>query len=137
MQLILSLIVIVSSIAHQYLTMRQVGSYVLDFPDPASKLSVKNVQLVLADDDGPRHIHESIRRTFRRTNGCGGEGMRAEREHQPGRKDDVMGRHLSGNGETMLSLAKLDPDDFALDFRWPLTPMQAFGIALAALDTSI
>ncbi|CAM9712458.1 unnamed protein product, partial [Hapterophycus canaliculatus] len=71
----------------------QADAYVLDFPDPTSKRSVKNVQLVLAAD-GPHN-------------------------------------------NTFLSFGKSDTDEFSLDFRYPLSPMQAFGLALAALDSNV
>ncbi|CAN0303330.1 unnamed protein product [Ectocarpus sp. 13 AM-2016] len=37
----------------------------------------------------------------------------------------------------LLSFGKSGMDEFTLDFRYPLSPMQAFGMALAALDTSV
>lgn len=40
-------------------------------------------------------------------------------------------------GSSLLSLGKTAADEFGLDFRWPLSPLQAFGMALAALDTNI
>ena len=43
----------------------------------------------------------------------------------------------AGEGTTLMSFGKSDRDSFSLDFRWPLSPMQAFGLAVAALDTSI
>ncbi|CAN0446206.1 unnamed protein product, partial [Ectocarpus sp. 12 AP-2014] len=35
---------------------RTVGAYVLDFPNSTSKLSIKNVQLVVADDHARGYI---------------------------------------------------------------------------------
>ncbi|CAM9416878.1 unnamed protein product [Scytosiphon promiscuus] len=94
-----------------------VDAYVLDFLDPMSKLSVKNVQLVHAADD-QHSLDESCR-------GWNEEGGR--------RGDKWWARQES----TFLSFGKSDTDEFSLDFRHPLSPMQAFGLALAALDSSI
>lgn len=122
---------------------RQVGSYVLDFPDPASKLSVKNVQLVLAADDGPHLLREQ--RQGSNTSGAG-NNRRVAWEDQSGnassrrrgwKEEEEESGRWAGEEDTLMSFAKSDTDEFALDIRWPLTPIQAFGMALAALDTSI
>ncbi|CAM9687932.1 unnamed protein product [Ectocarpus fasciculatus] len=115
---------------------RTVGAYVLDFPNSTSKLSIKNVQLVVADDhargypagdNNQRNVVWENRRSgnmSRRRRGWGVEGseQRGERWAQ---------------GTMLLSFGKSGTDEFALDFRHPLSPMQAFGMALAALDTSV
>lgn len=113
--------------------MRQVGAYVLDFPGNASKLSVKNVQLILADDAGtikPRNAHEdrggsdcTLNRQIAWNDGKGGATRCDEGE--------------KGEEEVLFSLGKSAADEFLVNFRWPLSPLQAFGLALAALDTAI
>lgn len=125
---------------------RQVGSYVLDFPDPASKLSVKNVQLVLAADDTHRFLREQRQGSIRRKNGEGVKNRRLAWDDPSGNEslsarewydeEEEEGGRWTREEDTLLSFAKSDKSEFALDFRWPLTPMQAFGLALAALDTS-
>lgn len=122
----------------------QARAYVLDFPDcTTTNLSVKNVQLVLADSDDVNLRQKILRRVSsdeeicvaRDENGTPspprqrrGEGRQGEGNEQ-GRDD--------GGDLVLLSFGKSGTDEFALDFRWPLSPMQAFGLALAALDTSI
>ena len=121
----------------------------LDFADPSSKLSVKNVQLVLATDDSlPRK--QDRRSTNRRGTSEDGKKMawyghsgnapshpRGWKEVEEEEEEEENGWYVAGNESTLLSFGKSDRDSFFLDFRWPLTPMQAFGLALAALDTSI
>ncbi|CAB1104757.1 unnamed protein product [Ectocarpus sp. CCAP 1310/34] len=114
---------------------RHVGAYVLDFPNSTSKLSIKNVQLVVADDHARGYI--------------GGDNNkrnvvwedRGSRNISRRRTWDVDGGEQRGKWwaqDTMLlSFGKSGMDEFALDFRYPLSPMQAFGMALAALDTSV
>lgn len=124
----------------------QVGSYVLDFRDPAPKLSVKNVQLVLATD-GTVHLERAQPQGSRHEkNGRRGNNRRMAWDDRSGNatsrgrewnEEGGEGARWAGEETTLLSFAKLDTDEFTLDFRWPLTPMQAFGMALAALDTSI
>lgn len=45
---------------------------------------------------------------------------------------DVQG----GNGEIALQFGRVDKDEFTLDVRWPLSPVQAFGICLVALENN-
>ena len=123
-------------------TCLQAGAYVLDFADPLSKLSIKNVQLVQANDD-----HQNEGDQLARGNSRGGVNSNARKRHsgsacsrtrgweEPGSDQEENG--WSGDESTLLSFGKSDRDSFSLDFRWPLTPMQAFSLALAALDTSI
>lgn len=56
-----------------------------------------------------------------------------------GGEEEGGGNEWSARGDqgTLLSFGKSGRDSFALDFRWPLTPMQAFGLALATMDTSL
>lgn len=119
------------------------GAYVLDFADPASKLSIKNVQLVLATDDSHRIVRQQRRRNSRggmnnnaweRHSGSASSRARPWEELEEDEKEE--GNVWSGDESTLLSFGKSDKDSFSLDFRWPLTPMQAFGLSLAALDTS-
>lgn len=107
---------------------RQVGKYVLDFPDNSTKLSVKNVQLVPTNVHGfSKNAQECIKNTRGCHNIAWGDG-----EKPLGR------RGLRGEEElSLLSLGKSATDEFSLDFRWPLSPLQAFGLALAALDTNV
>lgn len=138
------------------------GAYVLDFADcTTTNLSVKNVQLVLADSDDVNLRQKILRRVSsdeercvardengtpppprqRRAEGRQGEGNeqpapRQRREEGRQGEDSEQGRD-DGGELVLLSFGKSGTDEFALDFRWPLSPMQAFGLALAALDTSI
>lgn len=123
---------------------RQAGAYVLDFPGHSSKLSVKNVQLELAEgsdvtwrqrrnkhhhhrgDDDNRHVAVTNNTTTGRPPRRRGREAGAA-EGSGAEKDDSL----------LLSLGKTATDEFGLDFRGPLSPLQAFGIALAALDTKI
>lgn len=129
-----------------HLCLMQVGSYVLDFRDPSSKLSVKNVQLVLANDDTAHRTREQRQGSVHRKNGGGENNRRMAWDSQHGNvplrsrewnEEGDEGGKWAGEETTLLSFAKSDADEFSLDFRWPLTPMQAFGMALAALDTNI
>lgn len=84
--------------------------------------SVKNFQLKPADT-----VSEKQRcRTWEE-----GENMK--------KRGGVMGRggQVEEEDDVLLSFGKFSTDEFALDFRWPLSPVQAFGVALAAFDTSI
>ncbi|CAM9259462.1 unnamed protein product [Ectocarpus sp. 6 AP-2014] len=115
---------------------RTVGAYVLDFPNSTSKLSIKNVQLVVADDHARGYIGgDNNQRNVVWEDRRSGNISRRRREW------DVDGREQRGEWwaqDTMLlSFGKSGVDEFALDFRYPLSPMQAFGMALAALDTSV
>lgn len=145
----------------------QVGAYVLDFPDPASKLSIKNVQLVPATD---RSSHRLLGSRQRRRDNSSSSSSRGgiNSNNNGGRRESAWGSHsgdaslhprgrkdlneeeaeeaeeeennrwcVAGDEATLLSFGKSDRDSFSLDFGWPLTPMQAFALALAALDTSI
>ena len=41
-------------------------------------------------------------------------------------------------GQELVALSgKTGPDTFCLDFAWPLSPLQAFGAALATLDSKL
>lgn len=120
---------------------RQAGAYVLDFPgDCASRRSVKNVQLVFAGDNpkfrrAQKDLGDSTDGTSSASDGSGNRrrrrrqrvGWGQERELSQGAREEIL----------LLSLGKSATDEFSLDFGWPLSPMQAFGLALAALDTSI
>lgn len=37
----------------------------------------------------------------------------------------------------LLQFGKAGGDTFTCDFRWPLTPLQAFGIALSSFDSKL
>ncbi|CAM9481074.1 unnamed protein product, partial [Ectocarpus sp. 8 AP-2014] len=115
---------------------RTVGAYVLDFPNSTSKLSIKNVQLVVADDHARGYIGGDNNQR-----NVVWEDRRSGNTSRRRRGWDVDGREQRGERwaqDTMLlSLGKSGMDEFALDFRYPLSPMQAFGMALAALDTSV
>lgn len=120
-----------------------------------SKLSVKNVQLVLAADESHRRYreqrHRSNRAGFNNNNNdrnvawedhSGNASLRPREwngssEEEEDEDEEGNGWHAARDESTLLSFGKLDRDSFSLEFRWPLTPMQAFGSALAALDTSI
>ncbi len=129
----------------------QAGAYVLDFLGPAPKLSVKNVQLVLAADDHPDAFSRSRcpEGSNRRRNGRGNSQASQHKSSsleelpeggllRPRSSKEEEGGWWAGEDEiTLLSLGKSGRDSFSLDYRWPLTPMQAFGLALAALDTGI
>lgn len=97
--------------------------------------SIKNFQLLVADDGvladrQPRpdedwkenaEKHDSLGRGARKGVRESG-GMNGQREVEAG---------------VLLSFGKSAADEFLLDFRWPLSPVQAFGLALAALDTGV
>lgn len=125
----------------------QARAYVLDFPDctnGTTNLSVKNVQLVLADshDSNLRqkimhHVSSDEERCVARDESESVTPPPRVREEE-WKQGDGNGQDRNDGGELMLlSFGKSGTDEFALDFRWPLSPMQAFGLALAALDTSV
>ena len=101
---------------------------------------MKNVQLVLADSDDV-NLRQKI---LRRVNSDEERFVaRDESGTPPRRREEWRQRGGSEQGQddageiVLLSFGKSGIDEFTLDFRWPLSPMQAFGLALAALDTSI
>lgn len=51
----------------------------------------------------------------------------------------VFGGFVFGGQKTRPTLlfGKRDDDTFSLDFRWPMTPLQAIGIALSSFESSL
>lgn len=37
-------------------------------------------------------------------------------------------------GETVMTFGKVDSNTFTLEFRYPLSPFQAFGVAMSSFD---
>lgn len=44
---------------------------------------------------------------------------------------------ISGQEEVVLQFGRVSKTDFTMDFRYPLSPIQAFGIVLASLDPKV
>lgn len=115
----------------------------LDFPGHTSKLSVKNVQLELAEGSDVtwkqrrnKHHHQGDddNRPVAATNNTT-TGKPPRRRGREAGAAEVWGGE--DDDSLLLSLGKTATDEFGLAFRGPLSPLQAFGIALAALDTKI
>lgn len=45
-----------------------------------------------------------------------------------------VGGPMNGDGPILLQFGRVGKDTFTMDFRWPLSPLQAFGICLSSLD---
>lgn len=116
-------------------------------------MSVKNVQLVQTDVGGtPRRVAKEARRS------CGTSDVSSTRiawiddRQRASRQRDLSnvecrGGKTGGAGDVQLEVLRAEPllfsfwkvnaEEFALEFRWPMSPLQAFGLALASLDTTV
>ena len=84
------------------------GAHVLNFNGRVTQASVKNFQLI----DKSTHHHEE-----------GRLDKRGKANNRTNKSDAVI-----------LQFGRVAKDDFTLDFQWPLTPVQAFAIALSSCD---
>ena len=53
---------------------------------------------------------------------------------QPSVKNFQLIAQESDNGYIYMQFGRCGPDEFSLDVRWPMTPLEAFGIALSTFD---
>ena len=84
------------------------GAHVLNFNGRVTQASVKNFQLI----DKSTHHHEE-----------GRLDKRGKAKNGASKSDAVV-----------LQFGRVAKDEFTLDFQWPLTPVQAFAIALSSCD---
>ena len=84
------------------------GAHVLNFNGRVTQASVKNFQLI----DKSTHHHEE-----------GRLDKRGKANNGASKSDAVI-----------LQFGRVAKDEFTLDFQWPLTPVQAFAIALSSCD---
>jgi tubby-related protein 1 len=93
------------------------GAHVLNFNGRVTQASVKNFQLI----DKSTHHHNEGRLDKRITND--GDSSKSKSNHE---KDVVV-----------LQFGRVAKDEFTLDFRWPMSPVQAFAIALSSCDAKL
>jgi hypothetical protein len=99
------------------------GAYTLHFNGRVTEASVKNFQLEAVGGPG-------LWATKGAAAASGGGGGASAKARGGG------GGSSSGNG-VVLQFGRVSADAFTLDYAWPMTPVQAFAIALTSLDQKI
>lgn len=93
------------------------GAHVLNFNGRVTQASVKNFQLI---DKSSAHHHNEGRLDKRGTNG-----------------GDSTSKRSDGKDAVVLQFGRVAKDEFTLDFQWPMSPVQAFAIALSSCDAKL
>ena len=93
------------------------GAHVLNFNGRVTQASVKNFQLI---DKSSAHHHNEGRLDKRGTNGA-----------------DSKSKSSDGKDAVVLQFGRVAKDEFTLDFQWPMSPVQAFAIALSSCDAKL
>lgn len=92
------------------------GAHVLNFNGRVTQASVKNFQLI---DKSSAHHHNEGRLDKRGIN-CGDNKSKS-----------------NGKEHVVLQFGRVAKDEFTLDFQWPMSPVQAFAIALSSCDAKL
>lgn len=90
------------------------GAHVLNFNGRVTQASVKNFQLI---DKSSAHHHN--------------EGRLDKRGINAG---ESKSKSSNGKDTVVLQFGRVAKDEFTLDFQWPMSPVQAFAIALSSCD---
>jgi len=97
----------------------QVGAYVLNFNGRVTMASVKNFQLMIHKENEEE---------------SNGENSQNNSNHENNNNSDENG----GDEERpVLQFGRVGKDTFTMDFGFPLSPLQAFGICLSSFDSKL
>jgi tubby-related protein 1 len=102
------------------------GAYTLHFNGRVTEASVKNFQLEAVGGPG-----------LWATKGAGAAAASSGSNGGASAKARGSGSGSSSGDGVVLQFGRVSADAFTLDYAWPMTPVQAFAIALTSLDQKI